>query len=914
MRLRIEHAGTPVSARLVSFSCTKAFNGRISQASYQLQNAADPILQTECKIINDEDESIVFRGIIVKHQRENSAPSRYWTSVDCVGIEYLLPRAIISHTWTATKPRVILQDAFGEKLPIISTDDSTVEDLGSAIDFEAKDMPLDRLVVQLAEITGAEWRISEDMELLFRAAKSHAAAFEIDQANPDGSTKFRCKGLRSGSDSVEFANRVTVLGFYEEDGTELRGEDEDAPSIDEIGLREIAIPMRNLTTQAAVDEAAEIILASRMEYLKTIELKLDHGRLNIDYAPITEVPQPGDVLTISAPNQAALSGEFQIQQIRLRQVTPPNPENSDKAWTEVQVEAGDFPGSIVERLRNLTTKAKDGTDGKTTGTTLPPYTPPGGEGEGDCECDAVDCCHLRLRKDCDGISLVSDALPVAYSKIDSGDKTIYRHFYHDGAWTAKELVWDPSSSSANYMSLGNIGPSAACYGAGMMAAGPGGSDLYFVEFGQTPIDITPWSAISSWDSFGGNGFSQSRVGPWLRKNSETTGHWYAVINVLISSVWYVAVIKSAEVTEAGEWRPAAGEWTIMGTGPNDGTGNTMANARLDYDGEDTITVWGGHTGSTTHQFWDFSMATDTWGSPYGSVAITGAFTATGGCNGLFKLANGTRVILYEKGSPADVYYLVYTESGGTYGSEIQFDGNEETSAGFNGGILHNEIVHAVYAASGVGVGTRFFYRPIIAGVAGTAIELYQGGVGQNPFYGGMIVWRNSLIITITKPNGGSFGQHFAYHGKGGLPPSSFEGKLIDDSNEAPFGGLLGFALDPDASDADPEVAAAAGEILAQLGPDGAIADKYRFGTSGDYALRADSDGRKFVAGEATLVAGAVAVSTGLSIIRSAGAILKGTPTGETLGVDYAATGGTLDLESDDGASTGVVCWSAFGDP
>lgn len=900
MRLRLELAATPYSARISSFSITKSFNGRIAEASFELRNAPDPINQTECIVYNDDDDTKIFRGIIVKIQRENRSPDLYWTSISCAGMEYLLPRATITHTWTATKPRIILQDAFGEALPDISTDNSTVEDVGSAIDLDAKDLTLDALVKQLAEIAGAEWRITEEMELVFRAVKSQAAAFEIDQASPDGATKFRCRGLKSGADAVNFANRVTVLGL-DPDGTELRGEDEDSASITALGPREIVLPMRNLTTQAAVDEAASLILANRLEYLKTIELTLDHGRPAIAYDPILEIPQPGDVLTISAPNQASLSGDFQIQSVKLRQVTPPNPENDDQAWTEVSIGAGDFPGSIVERLRSLSAKAKDGTDGTTTGTTPRPPTT-GGPGGGDCGC-TKDCCHMLLEEDCEGGFQVRQlAIPVMYLKYDASAKDVYRKFFKNGAWTNRQLVYNSGHSTQNYLSTGATAREAACYGSGLI--GGYGSTMLFigeaVSGTPAPVDITPTGADT--DTIGG--FSEGRAGAWL-----VGDRWYALVQTQVSTVWYVSVIRSAPVTSP-DYRPGAA-WTIMGTGPNDGTSSKLRSLQAFYDGEDTITIWGRFNGSSDCFFQDFTISTGTWGSAYGTITIASVSDAYGK-TGLVKLADGTKVVFYRK-SNTNVYFRTYAS--GSYGSEQQLDENEQASQNLMGACLDPDgvTVHAIYMAQPLVSGTKdWYYKSVVGGVGGAKIAYASMASSNNPTGNSMIVHRGSLIISLVNPAGGSDGTHRAFHGQGGTPPTAFEEMLVDDNSEEPFGGLLGFALDPDAEDVDPDIADNAGEVVARIGPDGATADSFRFGESGDYAIRGEADRRKIVTGTATLSSGAASISTSLVNVRHVSITIKGSPTGETFGW-VPGTGGDFDIESDDSGSTALVSYEAIGD-
>jgi len=136
-----------------------------------------PVNQSEVLITNTADSSKVFRGIVTQTVIDQKNGFLQWWNVSCTGNEYLLENTIISHSWTGQTDRQIIQSAFGLVLPVIATTDATVAELSVAIDFEAKDITLIELLQQLSAISGADWRITEDLELDYHASGSIVAPF-----------------------------------------------------------------------------------------------------------------------------------------------------------------------------------------------------------------------------------------------------------------------------------------------------------------------------------------------------------------------------------------------------------------------------------------------------------------------------------------------------------------------------------------------------------------------------------------------------------------------------------------------------------------------------------------------------------------------------------------------------------------
>lgn len=368
MMLRIEVDGTPISAVLDSVTIERELNGRTSKAAFKMRVGAEaaigaenaiydtavydtdsyypalPSQQSEVIIYNADTEEKKFRGTVVNISREiKSAAFQFW-AVTCAGLEYLLENVTVNDEWTATKPRAIIQDAFGSLLPEILTTNATVEDLGEAIDLKAKDMTLRALLDRLAEIADAEYYVTPEKELVFRAAGSVDAPFGFD-GSPDLATTYAYDSITSERDSVGFANRVIALGgFFGTLGAELRSQADNMASQTSLGrVVEAIVTARDINNQEALDLFAQIELETRGGVQEYVKLRTFHG------GPVAarNIPDTLDVGMVVPVQSVAggILGDFKIQSIAYKLKTP--------TWTVVELALGDYKRKLHESQRRL---------------------------------------------------------------------------------------------------------------------------------------------------------------------------------------------------------------------------------------------------------------------------------------------------------------------------------------------------------------------------------------------------------------------------------------------------------------------------------------------------------------------------------------------------------------------------------
>lgn len=367
MRLRIEIDGHDHSAILKSIAIQKELAGRTSSASFDLTVAGNfprydlstydnslyslkdlPQQQSEVVIYNDDTDDKVFRGFITSIARQQRSRTIQIWQITCSGLEYLLENISINRSWTGKTDREIIQDAFGDVLPEIATTSATVAELAVAINFEAKDLTLRELLERLSQVSGAEWRITEEKELSWRAEGSVAAPFGFSD-EPDNSTTYPWRIQSRQRNSNQFANKVTVLGaFAGTNGAELRSTAENTANQAELGrVIEAIVVNREIDNQPALNLAAEIEL-ERRAVQETVAFEFDQDALEV-----------GMLVPISSVG-AGIDDSYVIQSLSLRQSKPD--------LTVYTAQVGDYRGGLADRLRQL--------DRIKTGPKLQPPVPP----------------------------------------------------------------------------------------------------------------------------------------------------------------------------------------------------------------------------------------------------------------------------------------------------------------------------------------------------------------------------------------------------------------------------------------------------------------------------------------------------------------------------------------------------------
>ncbi len=183
MQLTITIAGNEWGATISSIQIVKQLSGRYSTATFNVQvldvkeAVTLPQQYDEVIITNTATTDKVFRGMIDSITITQLSGNFQMWQLQAVGLEYLLDNAVITMDWSGVTDRQIIQDTFTAQLPEITTLNATVAQLAVALDFSAKDLTLRQVMDNLCQLTGGEYRITEDKALSYRAAGSVHALF-----------------------------------------------------------------------------------------------------------------------------------------------------------------------------------------------------------------------------------------------------------------------------------------------------------------------------------------------------------------------------------------------------------------------------------------------------------------------------------------------------------------------------------------------------------------------------------------------------------------------------------------------------------------------------------------------------------------------------------------------------------------
>jgi hypothetical protein len=331
------------SVKYGSLQVQQQTSGRNSTASFAITVGASgivdflPTLQSEVTISYKLSGAKIFRGFVTSIDvRQSNDADQVW-SIQCVGIESLLTAVVVDETWTAQSDRQIIQSVFAEYLPAISTEDETVDEIAVALDFDAQDITLKQLLENLSDVSGAEWRITEDLELQWKEPGTVIAPFGFSDTpnnDPEDETLPTYRWLVSNrqSSSIEFCNRVIALGGVVDD-EELRSVANDTDSQSALGrIVERTVVNRQIGNQAALDLWAAIEL-ERRQATETITFDFHEDGL-----------RAGMLVDIDSAT-AGVEGTYVIQSLSIK--------HASKNRFRYTAQVGDYRGGLADRMRQL---------------------------------------------------------------------------------------------------------------------------------------------------------------------------------------------------------------------------------------------------------------------------------------------------------------------------------------------------------------------------------------------------------------------------------------------------------------------------------------------------------------------------------------------------------------------------------
>jgi hypothetical protein len=279
-------------------------------------------------IIKDADTlAVQFQGFVTAVSYRELRPDVDFWELTCQDRNVLLETTLITDTWTSKTAAFIIQDAFGTELA--SVDTTNVVDATVIDSFEAKDMNLRSLLRKLRAATGANWYLSQDLELHWFLGTEAAASFGLAD-NYDEVTTWPLRFSSFTRDYADRANRITYLGGVV-GGSELTTTVEDTAHQAAHGVYELTLVDRDIQTSAFLALAAAVELTRRTSPLTVAHVVTDKTGLAL-----------GEALTLRAAAYG-LSEAMIIKGINMS-VAP-------TGEVEYMVKCGDHRPDLVELLQ-----------------------------------------------------------------------------------------------------------------------------------------------------------------------------------------------------------------------------------------------------------------------------------------------------------------------------------------------------------------------------------------------------------------------------------------------------------------------------------------------------------------------------------------------------------------------------------
>lgn len=209
--------------------------------------------------IRDQSGTAQFAGYVlgVKPVSPPGGPTRF--ECDCADYGTLLDRIIVNRTYPAgwTDKNIIL-DAFAgvTDVTVLAANISNLATLDGA--FDAKDVSLREIIDQVCGLTGGNWRVDYSRNLQYYAPGTVGLPFTITDA---GSGNHRMEEIED--DSTALANRITVLGGFDELAAEITATESSLESQGRYGIRSATVVDRSITDPAIARLRARAELAER---------------------------------------------------------------------------------------------------------------------------------------------------------------------------------------------------------------------------------------------------------------------------------------------------------------------------------------------------------------------------------------------------------------------------------------------------------------------------------------------------------------------------------------------------------------------------------------------------------------------------------------------------------------------------
>jgi hypothetical protein len=218
--------------------------------------------------IEDDGGNRHFGGQISRIEFERHTSDLIFQKCNCQDYTAIIDRARVpGATFTGQTDRAIIQTLILHYAPQLTALTANIANIQTIGEIEFKDVSVREAIEQVAALTGGEWRVDYNRNLLYFVPGTYAAPFSLssDPDDVDGVTTFGLDAFTGYTrDFIRPINSVTVLGGFLFGGVEINVTYEDPVSMLEYGKHSHTIVDRDITlasdailrAQAMVNERA----------------------------------------------------------------------------------------------------------------------------------------------------------------------------------------------------------------------------------------------------------------------------------------------------------------------------------------------------------------------------------------------------------------------------------------------------------------------------------------------------------------------------------------------------------------------------------------------------------------------------------------------------------------------------------
>lgn len=297
----------------------------------------------ELDVIRIEDANLGtrhFSGYISRLQYKREAKNLVKVTADCSDYTVILDRTVVpSVTFTGQSDQSIIQAVVSTYCPQISSLTANIQVVTPFINsYAAEAKTVRQIIEEICDLSGAEWRVDYNKNLLYFAPATYPAPFGLS-SSPNNSTSFGIDAFTEYSrDFIKPINRCTVIGGLLPGGGQINVTYDDSISQIYFGVQAYTIVDRTILVGSDAMLRAKATVMENAYPQESFSLTTFKDGLDI-----------GQTLSV-IHSDYGIQGQYIIRSIRLSQAS--------RTVTKYELDLGVQPPDAVQLLRVIEARSR----------------------------------------------------------------------------------------------------------------------------------------------------------------------------------------------------------------------------------------------------------------------------------------------------------------------------------------------------------------------------------------------------------------------------------------------------------------------------------------------------------------------------------------------------------------------------